>query len=56
MRKFIVINGTKAWICERKTLADAVQSAQNICDHSKEVIVREVKQFTDYSRIYENSN
>lgn len=56
MKKFITINGPKSWISERKSLADAVTSAQNICDHSHEIIVREVVDFTDHTREYENQN
>jgi len=54
MRKFITINGKKSWISERKNLDAAIISAQNICDHSEEIIVREITDFTDYSKVYEN--
>lgn len=54
MKKFITINGTNVYINERKNINEAIISAQNICDHSKEIIVREVKHFTDYTKIYEN--
>ena len=53
MKKFITINGDKAWVSERETLELARQSAINISDHSKEIIVREVDSFTDYSMVYE---
>jgi len=54
MKKFITINGTNCWITEKKSLEDAINSARNICDHSEEVIVREVKNFTDYTKEYFN--
>jgi len=56
MKKFITINGDKAWITQRKDLESAITSAQNICDHSKEVIVREITHFTDHTRVYTNQN
>lgn len=51
---FLTINGKSAWISERETIDDAIQSAINICDHSEEVIVREIDTFTDYSKVYYN--
>lgn len=54
MKKFITINGTKAWITERKSMEDAVTSAVNVCDHSKEIIVREITDLTDYTAPIEN--
>jgi len=53
-KKFITINGSRCWITEKKSLAEAIHSAKNICDHSEEIIVREIKDFTDYTRIYTN--
>ena len=43
MKKFIIINGLDAVITERETLEDAKHHAINICDHSKEIIVKEVE-------------
>lgn len=54
MKKFITINGKKAWITERNSMEDARQSAINICDHSKEVVVREIKELTDHTKTFEN--
>lgn len=54
MKKFITINGKKAWITEKKSMEDARQSAINICDHSEEVIVREITELTDYTKVIEN--
>ena len=42
MKKFIIINGLNATIVERESLDDARNTAINICDHSKEIIVREI--------------
>ena len=42
MKKFIIINGLNATIVERETLEDARNTAINICDYSKEIIVREI--------------
>lgn len=52
MKIFLVINGAKAWITERKTMESAVQSAVNLCDHSYEIIVREIEEFTDYTKVF----
>lgn len=52
MKKFITINGDRCWISERKSFEAAKMSAENICDHSQEVIVREIKDFVDYTRVY----
>lgn len=54
MKKFITINGKKAWITERDSMEEARQSAINICDHSKEVVVREIEELTDHTKIFEN--
>lgn len=53
MKKFITINGKRATITERKTLDDARTSAINVCDHSKEIIVRELEEITDYTKAIE---
>lgn len=54
MKKFIIINGTTTKIIERENLESAIMTAENLSDHSKEIIVREVKEFTDYSKVYVN--
>lgn len=54
MKKFITINGKKAWITERESMEEARNSAINICDHSEEVIVREIKHITDHTKEFEN--
>tara|TARA_R110000796_G_scaffold59371_1_gene136798 strand:+ start:6885 stop:7289 length:405 start_codon:yes stop_codon:yes gene_type:complete len=54
MPKFITINGTKAWISNKDSMVEARTSAINICDHSEEVIVRPIEDFTDYTREYYN--
>ena len=53
-KKYIVINGSDAWLMERRDKDSAIQSATSVCDHSKEIIVREVEEFTDYTRIFIN--
>jgi hypothetical protein len=55
MKTYITINGKKATITERKNMEAARQSAINICDHSKEIIVREVDEITDYTKVFENN-
>ena len=51
MKKFLTINGSKAWISYKDNLAEARQSAVNICDHSEEVLVREIDDMTDHTRV-----
>ena len=55
MKKFIIINGTTTQIIERENLESAIATAQNICDHSKEIIVRKVNEFIDYSKVYKRT-
>lgn len=50
MKTFITINGTKAIIQNFKDLAEARQSAINFCDHSEEVLVREITELKDYTK------
>lgn len=45
MKTFIIINGDDVIIKRLPTLEDARHHAINVCDHSNEVIVREVKNF-----------
>ena len=51
MKKFLTINGSKAWISYKDNLAEARQSAVNICDHSEEVLVREIDDMIDHTRV-----
>jgi len=53
-KKFIIINGKEVQIIERINLDAAKQTAINICDHSKEIIVRQIENITDYSIEYIN--
>ncbi len=48
MKTFITINGKDAWVKDYKSMEDARQGAINICDHSREIIVREITQLTDF--------
>lgn len=52
MKKFLTLNGSKAWISYKEGLAEARQSAINICDHSEEVLVREIDDMTDHTRVF----
>ena len=57
MRKtFIILNGKTLRIVERDSMAAAITSAVNTCDHSLEIIVREIdyNHFTDHCREYIN--
>ena len=42
MKKYIIINGKDMFLYRAETIAEARDQAINVCDHSKEVIVREV--------------
>lgn len=54
MPKFIILNGDKASVIERKGIKEARQTAINLCDHSEEVLVRPLADITDYTRVYQN--
>ena len=43
MKTFIIINGKSVRTIKAETLEDAVTRAENTCDHSKEIIVREIE-------------
>ena len=43
MKTFIVINGKKATLIKKENLQEAITYCQNFCNHSEEVIVREIK-------------
>ena len=49
-KTFIILNGKTLRIVERDSMAAAITSAQNTCDHSHEIIVREIDygQFIDH--------
>ena len=40
---YIVIEGTKAMYIQKESLSDAITFAQNYCDLSKEIIVRQIE-------------
>jgi len=50
MENFITINGSKAWMHTKEDLVAAREAAINMCDHSEEVIVRPISEFTDYNK------
>lgn len=52
MKKYLTVNGSKAWISYKDNLADARQSANNICDRSEEILVREIDDMTDHTRVF----
>lgn len=54
MKKFLILNGTELKIIERNDIGEAKEFAVNFLDHSKEIIVREVTEITDYSKEYIN--
>jgi len=43
MKKFIIINGMEITLLQKESLAEARNHAINVCNHSKEVLVREVE-------------
>ena len=51
MKKFVIINGMDLIHIECNDLSEAKQKAFKICDHSKEIIVRQI-QFEFRSRTY----
>ena len=40
---YIIINGKKVVTIHRNTMSDAIEYAQNYCNHSSEIIVREIE-------------
>ena len=50
MKKYIIINGTIVIIVERENMEAARGAAIKVCDLSKEVIVREMTDFKDYTK------
>lgn len=50
MKKFIIINGTEMFITNKKSLKEANETAVKVCDNSKEIIVREVTEITDFTK------
>ena len=55
-KTYIIINGMSAMIIERANMDKAKETAINLSDHSKEVIVREIdiNKFTNYTIEYIN--
>lgn len=51
MKHFIIINGKDVFIREKELLLDAITWAENYCDHSKEIIVREINPIADVNGI-----
>lgn len=45
MKNYIVINGKELHIIKKQTEREAVTWAQNYCDHSSEIIVRECNNY-----------
>jgi len=43
MKTYIIINGLDSLIIKRDTLDEAKQFAVMYCDHSKDIIVREIR-------------
>ena len=50
MRQFIIINGKEVFYIHSADLESARNSSINICDHSQEIIVREIETVTDLRR------
>ena len=46
MNKYIIINGIEIFFFNTNSLAEARNHAINVCNHSKEIIVREI--YTSY--------
>ncbi len=42
MKSYIIINGTDSMIIKKSSLDDARHFAINYCDHSKDIIVRQI--------------
>jgi len=42
MKSYIIINGTDSMIIKKSSLDDARQFAIMYCDHSKDIIVRQI--------------
>lgn len=51
MKTFIIIANNKSYLIDRSSISEAKQSAINVCDVSKEIIVREIKEVHSYSKI-----
>jgi len=45
----MILNGTELLLIIAENMDEAKQKAINICDHSKEIIVREIETFEDYN-------
>lgn len=42
MNKYIIINGLELFLFNADSLSEARHHAINVCNHSKEIIVREI--------------
>jgi len=42
MKKFIIINGKQVTYIDKENMREAVTYCENFCNHSEEVIVREI--------------
>ena len=51
MKTFAIINGSVLMIVNLPTLEDARHRAINICDHSKEILVRELTGIHNYTKV-----
>lgn len=50
MKTFIIINGKEVRTVKAETMEDARTKAINTCDHSKEIIVREIEGNTEINK------
>ena len=54
MKKYIIINGKQVYIIERRTKEKAIEYAENVMNHSHEIIVREIENITDHTKVFIN--
>lgn len=52
LKTFLIINGTFAILVHATSTEKAKETAINICDNSKEILVREVDGFIDWTRTF----
>lgn len=48
-KTFVVINGKELYIIFKDDIRHAITWAQNVCDNSKEIIVREVNNIEQFN-------
>jgi len=46
---YMILNGKDLFLIIAENMDEAKQKAVNFCDHSKEIIVREIETFDDYN-------